>query len=151
MQLKVEIAGEGQMPTNEAERAEVPRLWGSIGDKMNELFQNYFGLDPCDRYMGSFPYPDKDTGACRVAWVVSMTSRHMRDAIVACLRAAISEAGLADIVVFKKDDDPHSADKSRWPSSLEIVAMGPSITDTLVGERRVRAALALLESWLSRF
>lgn len=150
MQLKVEIAGEEQMPHGEAERAEVRRLWDSNGGKMNELFQKYFGLDPRDRYMGSFPYPDKDTGACRIAWVVRISSRHMRDAIVACLRAAIREAGLVDIVVFKKDDDQHRTYKSPWPSSLEIIAMGPSITDTLVGEQRIQAALDQLGLWLTR-
>jgi len=150
MELTVVIAGEEQMPSGATKRAEAFRTCDSNGDKMNELFQNYFGLDPSYRYMGSFPYADKDTGQPRIAWAVSMSSRYMRDVIVACLRAVISESGLVDIVVLKKDEDPESIHKSPWPASMEIVAMGPSVTDTLVGERRVQAALELLQAWLSR-
>ena len=145
MQFQVVNAGEQCMPTGEADRAEAIRLGRDNATTINQLFQDYFGLDPHHRYMGSFPYPDRDSGRCRIACVLSMRSYYTRDAIVACLRAAIREAGLADIVVVKTDGDspPYSA-------TMEIVAMGPSVTDTLVGERKLEAALKQLKEWLSR-
>lgn len=150
MELHIEIAGEEQMPPGTNDSEEVVRLWDSNADTMDDLFRDYFQLDPTDRYMGSLPYSDRETGRPKVRWALSMGSHHTRDAIVACLRAAIQEAGMADIVVLKSDDDPASAHKSLWPAKLQIVAMGPSITDTLVGERRVRAALEQLKLWLTR-
>lgn len=144
MKLTVVIAGEEQMPTTEAEREEVQHLFSSNALKMNELFQNYFGLDSKNRYMGNFPYPDDETGRCRVAWILSMDSIHTRDAIVACLRAVIRESGLTDISVIKSESKGH------WPAQMEIVAMGDSVTNTLVGERRIQATLELLEAWLTR-
>lgn len=148
--LRVEIAGEEQMPSGDAERAEVFHLRDANGDKMNELFQRYFALSPFDRYMGRSPYADRETGQPRVAWALSMGSAFTRDAIVACLRATIRESHLADIAVLKSDDDPTRIYKSPWPATMEIIAMGPSVTDTLAGELCIQTALNQLEAWLSR-
>lgn len=152
MTLGVINAGEEQMPKDAAERAEVYRLQTANSGMMNTIFKDYFGLDPCDRYMGSFPYPDRDTGQASVSIVLTMTSNTMRDAIVACLRTAILEAGLADIAVHESDQSPQAKGERRyrWPAEMKIVVMGPSIHDTLVAEQRIHAALTHLEEWLSR-
>lgn len=144
--LAVVNAGDEQLPTSEAEIAEAIRLCGVNGSRMDELLAKYFGLT--DRYIGSFPYADRATGRPRVAWAVGMVSPFKRDVIAACFRAAILEAGLTDIIIVKSDRDPDSM--LTYVSQMEIVAMGPSIADTLVGERRIQAALDLLEAWLSR-
>ena len=145
--MKLTIAGEDQMPAGNAEREEVLRLRDSNPAMMNRLFSTHFGLNPYDRYMGSFPYADRETGRPRVAWVLCMRSPYTRDAIVACLRTAIHEAGLGDIAVNKRDDE--GTPETAYRATVEIVAMGPSITDTLVGEKRVEAALNALATWLS--
>ena len=151
VRLLVTVAGEEHMPQTGEERTKLLQLWESNAGKINELFRNYFGLHLKDRYMGNFPYPDRETGRPCTRWALAMGSRYTRDAIVACLRAAIVEAGLADVVVRKKDKDPEDPPRnSPWPADLDIIAMGDSITDVLVGEQRIEAALNALEAWLSR-
>lgn len=139
--IKIIDVGQLQMPTDPREHETTVYLCDANARKINQLFLEYYGLEPNDRYMGSFPYPDRETGQCKVLWHLSMQSIHMRDAIVDCLRATISKAGLLDIVVTKENGDP----EERWPANMGIVAMGPSVTNALSGEQKIQEALDLLE------
>jgi hypothetical protein len=146
MDIKIKIAGEEQMPKEPNERVLVPALCDSNAKLMNELFQQYFGLDWRNRYMGNFPYADRKTGQPRVAWVISMESAEMRDSICSSLKEVIKKHCLSDIVVIKED----KSTSTLWPASIEIVAMGPSVTNTLTGELLIRMLLHLLSSDLVR-
>lgn len=145
MKIEVKMGGIEHFPKQKVDVVLMQQLWDENASKMNDLFQRFFGLDPHDRYMGSFPYPDVDTGACKNAWYLSMKSFDMRNAIVASLKAAIRGAKLKDIMVTKEDDVRKD---NRWPAKMGIVTMGQSITDNLVGEQQIQKALIALEAWL---
>ena len=141
--LSLEIGGTEFGPYSQTEAEELEALSHDNAMRINSLFFDHFGVDPKDRYMGHFPYPDSETGACKVSELLSVADRESRDRIVVALEAAIEGHGIEDVYISHNDETER---ETPWPYSFGINITGESIKSNIDGERRMKEVIDALES-----
>jgi len=146
--LSVEFGGTEFGPYSRTEAEELENLSHDNAMRFNDLFQRYFEVDPRDRYMGHFPYPDADTGACKVSLHLSLRDKEARDSIVAALILGIEANDITDVNISYSDDIESDEKKyqSPWPYNFAINIMGDGIKSTIDGERKMKEVVDALES-----
>lgn len=139
--MKVVFAGTEYGPYSQRERAEIKELKDQLADTMNRIVDGH-GIENRNRYYGSFPYPDEDTGACKLKENLSLPDKTIRDAIVSLMRCVIEEKEISDIAVESSDQENKD---DIWPYEFSVTAMGGSIVSILDAYRSMYEFLNQVE------